>query len=104
VENQAPPGRRLLGSRTLWPADCSRVSEARGARSQDAERRGSAEHRESLEAAAVELLKWPKGPKRDRAARLVADAHSGKASPEAAKKAFEAAAKEAKVWVRYRGA
>jgi Protein of unknown function (DUF982) len=57
----------------------------------------------SLEAAAVELLKWPKGRKRDRAARLVADAHAGKASIEAAKAAFEAAAKEAKVWLPYRG-
>jgi hypothetical protein len=31
----------------------------------------------SLEAAAVELLKWLKSPKRDRAALLVAEAHSG---------------------------
>ncbi len=57
----------------------------------------------SLEAAAAHLLQWPKGAKRDRAAILVADAHSGRAEIEAAKRAFEAAAKEARVWVPYRG-
>lgn len=57
----------------------------------------------SLEAAATELLKWPNTPKRDKAAKLVADAHAGKAKITDAKKAFEIAAKEAKVWVPYRG-
>jgi len=57
----------------------------------------------SLKAAADELLKWPKTAKRDRAARLVAYARIGKASLEVAKRAFELAAKEAGVWLPYRG-
>jgi len=57
----------------------------------------------SVEAAAEELLKWPNSRKRDKAATLIADAHAGKADVDQAKKAFEAAAKEAKVWVPYRG-
>ncbi len=57
----------------------------------------------SLEAAAVELLKWPKSAKRDRAALMLADVLEGKGSVLAAKRAFEAAAKAAKVWVPYRG-
>jgi hypothetical protein len=57
----------------------------------------------SVEAAAQELLKWPKTKKRDRAATLLADAMAGIADVAQTKTAFEAAAKEAKVWVAYRG-
>jgi hypothetical protein len=57
----------------------------------------------SLEAAAEQLIKWPNTKKRDKAAMLVANAYAGKTNIEAAKKAFEAAAKEAHVWVAYRG-
>lgn len=57
----------------------------------------------NLETAAQELLKWPKSKKRDKAAQLVADAYDGKAKVADAKKAFEAAAKEAKVWCRPQG-
>jgi Protein of unknown function (DUF982) len=57
----------------------------------------------SVEAAAEELLKWPKTRKRDEAATLLADAMAGMADIKQTKKAFEAAAKEAKVWVQYRG-
>ena len=53
--------------------------------------------------AAEELLKWPKSKKRDRAATLLADAMAGTADMAKTKKAFEAAAKEANVWVAYRG-
>jgi hypothetical protein len=55
----------------------------------------------SVEAAAEEFLKWPKTKKRDRAATLLADAMAGTADMTKTKKAFEAAAKEAKVWVAY---
>jgi len=41
--------------------------------------------------------------KRDKAATLLADAMEGTADLAKTKKAFEAAAKEAKVWVQYRG-
>jgi hypothetical protein len=58
---------------------------------------------ESVEAVAEELLKWPKTKKRDLAAMLLADAMAGIADMTKRKKAFEAAAKEAKVWVAYRG-
>jgi hypothetical protein len=57
----------------------------------------------SVEAAAEELLKWPKSKKRDRAATLLAAAMEGTADIAQTKKAFEAAAKEARVWVAYRG-
>jgi hypothetical protein len=57
----------------------------------------------SVGAAAEELLKWPKTKKRDRAAALLADAMQGTADLAKTKAAFEAAAKEAKVWVAYRG-
>ena len=57
----------------------------------------------SVEAAAEELLKWPKSNKRDRAATLPANAMAGTADMKKTKRAFEAAAKEAKVWVAYRG-
>jgi uncharacterized protein DUF982 len=57
----------------------------------------------SVEAAAEELLKWPKTKKRDKAATLLADAMTGTADIAKTKAAFEAAAKEAKVWVDYRG-
>jgi Protein of unknown function (DUF982) len=57
----------------------------------------------SVEAAAVELLRWPKTRKRDKAATLLADAMEGTADLDETKKAFEAAAKEARVWVAYRG-
>jgi hypothetical protein len=57
----------------------------------------------SLERAAEELLKWPKSRKRDKAALLVADALMGKVSPELAKSVFEAAAREAGVWIPFRG-
>ncbi|QIG50573.1 DUF982 domain-containing protein [Nordella sp. HKS 07] len=53
----------------------------------------------NLEMAAAELLKWPRSAKGDGTARLVTEAHAGKAEPEAAKKAFEAAAREARVWL-----
>jgi len=53
--------------------------------------------------AADELLKWPKTAKRDRAARLVTYARIGKASLEVAKRAFELAAKEARIWLPYSG-
>ena len=53
----------------------------------------------SVEAAAEELLKWPKTKKRDKAATLLAEAMAGLADMEQTKSAFEAAAKEAKVWV-----
>jgi hypothetical protein len=56
-----------------------------------------------LEAAAEQLLHWPNTPKRDKAARLIADAHAGKDKISDAKRAFEAAAKEARVWLPYRG-
>jgi hypothetical protein len=56
----------------------------------------------SVEAAAEELLKWPKTRKRDKAAMLLADAMSGTADMFKAKKAFEAAAQKAHVWVQYR--
>jgi hypothetical protein len=57
----------------------------------------------SVEAAAAELIKWPTSKKRNKAAILIDDAYAGKADVEKAKKAFEAAAKEAGVWVKYRG-
>ena len=57
----------------------------------------------NLQMAAVELLKWPRTKKRDKAAQLVADAHAGTAKIAVAKKAFEAAAKVARVWIPYRG-
>ena len=57
----------------------------------------------SVEAAAEELLKWPKSKKRDKAATLLADAMAGIADTGKTKKAFEAAAKEARVWLQYRG-
>jgi len=57
----------------------------------------------SVEAAAEELLKWPTTKKRDKAATLLADAMAGMADMKKTKKAFEAAAKEARVWVQYRG-
>ena len=57
----------------------------------------------SVEAAAEELLKWPKTPKAGQAAILLADATAGTADIAKTKKAFEAAAKEARVWVKYRG-
>ena len=57
----------------------------------------------SVEAAAEELLKWPKSKKRDTAATLLADAMAGTADMDQVKKAFEAAARAAKVWVPYRG-
>jgi len=56
----------------------------------------------SVEAAGEELLKWPKTKKRDKAATLLADAMAGMADMAKTKKAFEAAAKEAKVWMPYR--
>jgi endonuclease YncB( thermonuclease family) len=46
---------------------------------------------------AEQLLHWPNTPKRDKAAKLIADANAGKAKISDAKKALEAAAKEAKV-------
>lgn len=57
----------------------------------------------SCEAAAEQILHWPKSRKRDKAAILIADAYAGKADIEKAKQAFEAAAKEARVWLPYRG-
>lgn len=57
----------------------------------------------TVEAAAEELIKWPTTKKRDKAAILIADAYAGKADLEKAKKAFEVAAKEARVWLPYRG-
>ena len=57
----------------------------------------------SVEAAAQELLKWPKTKKRDKAATLLAAAMQGTADLTKTKQAFEAAAKEAKVWMVYRG-
>jgi hypothetical protein len=57
----------------------------------------------SVEAAAEEWLKWPKTKKRDRAATLMADAMEGTADIAKVKAAFEAAAREAKVWMQYRG-
>jgi hypothetical protein len=57
----------------------------------------------SVEAAGEELLKWPKTKKRDKAATLLADAMEGTADIAKVKAAFEAAAKEAKVWMQYRG-
>ena len=56
----------------------------------------------SVEASGEELLKWPKTKKRDRAATLLADAMAGTADMAKTKRAFEAAAKEARVWVQYR--
>jgi hypothetical protein len=53
--------------------------------------------------AASELLKWPKTKKRDKAVQLVANAHTGIGKMVEAKKAFEAAAKDARVWIPYRG-
>jgi len=50
-----------------------------------------------------ELLKWPKTKKRDKAVQLVANAHTGIGKMVEAKKAFEAAAKDARVWIPYRG-
>jgi hypothetical protein len=44
-----------------------------------------------------------KTKKRDKAAILLADAMAGMADMKRTKGAFEAAAKEAKVWVAYRG-
>jgi Protein of unknown function (DUF982) len=66
-------------------------------------KRGLIRNVNSVESAAEELLKWPKNKKRDRAAIVITDAYAGKAKVEAAKKAFEEAAKEAGVWVQYRG-
>ena len=57
----------------------------------------------SVEAAGEELLKWPKTKKRDNAATLLADAMAGMADIAKTKKAFEAAAKEARAWVQYPG-
>ena len=57
----------------------------------------------SVEAAAEELLKWPKTRRRDKAETLMANSMEGMADIIKVKAAFEAAAKEAKVWVAYRG-
>jgi hypothetical protein len=57
----------------------------------------------NLQMAASELLKWPKTKKRDKAVQLVANAHTGIGKMVEAKKAFEAAAKDARVWIPYRG-
>jgi hypothetical protein len=57
----------------------------------------------SVEVAVEELLKWRKTKKRDRAAKLLAEVLAGLADLDVTKKAFEVAAKEAKVWVEYRG-
>jgi hypothetical protein len=51
----------------------------------------------------VPLCTAPGSPGEDKAALLVADALAGKASPETAKKAFEAAAREAGLWIPFRG-
>lgn len=64
---------------------------------------GVIRHIRTVEAAAEELIKWPSTKKRDKAAILIADAYAGKADIEKAKKAFEIAAKEARVWCVYRG-
>ncbi len=64
---------------------------------------GLVRHITSCEAAAEQILHWPKSKKRDKAALLIADAYAGKVDPAKAKKAFEDAAKEAKVWCQYRG-
>jgi hypothetical protein len=48
-------------------------------------------------------LKWPKTRKRDKAATLLADVMAGMADMKQTKKAFDAAGKEAKVRVAYRG-
>ncbi len=56
----------------------------------------------SVEAAAEELLKWPKSKKRDKAATLLADAMAGMADIAKTKNAFEAAAKEAREGLRPR--
>jgi hypothetical protein len=69
----------------------------------DGAKPGVIRHVSSVEAAAEELLKWPKSKKRDKAATLLADAMAGVADMAKTKKAFEEAAKEARVWVRYRG-
>jgi hypothetical protein len=50
----------------------------------------------SLEAAAVELLKWPKSKKRDEAARLINKAFIDEVPIAKAEKAFLEAAKHAK--------
>ena len=57
----------------------------------------------SAEAASEELLKWTKTKKRDKAAALLTNAMKGTADMAKTKSAFEAAAKEAMVWVQYRG-
>lgn len=58
----------------------------------------------SVEAAAEQLLTWPrKGEQRDKAALILADALADKVTPEKARTAFEAAAKEAGMWMPYRG-
>jgi hypothetical protein len=57
----------------------------------------------SVEAAVEEVLKWPNTKKRDKAAKLLAEALAGLADLDETKKAFEVAAKEARVWVQYRG-
>lgn len=57
----------------------------------------------SVEAAAEELPKFPHVKERDKAALVLIKALEGKATPAAARKAFEQAAKAARVWVEYRG-
>lgn len=54
----------------------------------------------SVEDTVKELGKWEKGGRKfTKALKIYADALNDKATPEEAKKVFEAAAEEAKVWV-----
>jgi hypothetical protein len=58
----------------------------------------------SVDAAIEELKKWSMdGRKFTKALKICGEARAGRIAPETAKNAFEVAAKEAKVWVAYRG-
>jgi hypothetical protein len=57
----------------------------------------------ALPSVVIGPVKWPKTTKRDKPSALLADTYAGKATPEQAKKAFEAAAKEAKASQKVQG-
>jgi hypothetical protein len=56
-----------------------------------------------LSASAGRTHQSPTSKKRDKAASLIVDAYAGKAAVKKAKKTFEIAGREAKVWMPYRG-
>ena len=57
----------------------------------------------TVEKAVALMVNWPRSKKRDRAEKLLGEVALGKGDVVKAKAAFEAAAKEARVWSPYRG-